>query len=164
MDLLKRISKSRVAQTAIGLVILYWIITLVVPFDSFREILDGVIFALSIALVAVYLPLASEEMVKDHVNRSGRLLISMVLFWMSMAALRGLSIYGRGFGQLNDISDTQIFGFILWAVMWAAILGLAAPSGDDAISQPFRYRNWIVAAIAIGCTIGGFFLGLQWRH
>lgn len=163
MDLIRRIASSRVAQGFVVIAALYWAIAYLVDFDAFRFILDSIIFALSLVMVGVYLPSAAEELVKDRVGRTGRLLISMVLIWTAMAALRGLSVYGRGFHQIADIGDTRIFGFILWIVMCAAVLGVAAPAGDDPAGSPFRYRNWIIVAIALGSAIGGFFIGLQWH-
>lgn len=163
MDLIARIRKARVAWSFAAIAGAYWLLTLLVDYQYLRELLDATVFVLSAMIVGIYLPLATEEFTKPRTSRSGRLLISLVLIWLAMMMLRGLSIYGRSFDQLEDIGDTYAFGFILWTVMWAAILGAAAPSGDDELSTPYRYRTWIIVAIAAGCGIGGFFIGLSWQ-
>lgn len=163
MKTLVRIAKSRVAQTFLLVAALYWILTLFIDHRFLRAILDTIVFVLSLAIIVVYAPLASEELFKDRTTRSGRLLVSMVLIWSVMMALRGLSIYRHGFGRLEDIANSRTFGFILWVAACAAVLGLAAPSGEDETRSPYRYRNWIIIAIAFGCAIGGFFIGMQWH-
>lgn len=160
MSMIARLGKARVTQGSLAVVVAYWVVVALVPGPVLLELLDGILLAVAVLLLAIYLPLATRELLNDRLDRSGRLLLGIALAWACTIVLRFLAIYGRAFGRLSGFIESPFFGLLLWGMIWAAALHISAPYADR--SQPLHYGRWVLFALLAGGLIAGFFLGVQY--
>lgn len=159
MNTFQKIVVSRVTVVTLLIAAAYWLMVAFIPFGILRETLDAILVPLSILVLIIYLPITSQELLKNRLDKSGRLLMGIVLSWTSMTLLRPLGIWARVSGKLGVVSQSPFYGFIIWMMIWAAILHITAP-GADAGEVP-RW-NWpIFVALVAGGIIAGIVIGVQ---
>lgn len=157
--MLRRIISSRVTQVTITIAGLYWIIAAFFPTNILFEVLDGLVISLSAAVLVVYLPLTSEELLKHRLDRSGRLLLGIVLVWAATVLIQGANLLERTFGGSRSAA-TIGGGFILWTMIWAAVLHITAPGADA--PQSSRRHWWHIAwALGFGGLLAGLAIGAR---
>lgn len=163
MTKLMQVISSRVTRLVVIVAAIYWPLAWVMPFEYLRELLDGVAVATSLVVIAVYLPLTSEELLKNRLDRSGRLLLGIVLSWLAVLLMRPWAIYGRLYGHGDGLSSSLLLGFILWVIIWAGVLHILAP-GADTPHPPRRHWQSLSWVLLIGGLIAGLIIGARLSH
>lgn len=154
--------RSKIVWTALGLSAAYWVIAYTVDYPHLAELVNSVRLVLAILVVIAYFPIVIEALLtKGPLKNAHHLVLGISLAWTIVSFNSMWGAIGRYYDFSVSLNDSKITGFMVWGMVFAAILHLTAPQEVGNTGGPVR--SWRVIAVGIAVGVGiGFVLASAW--
>lgn len=149
MSKIGQLVRSRMVWIVLGLVLGYTAMSAVVSTHYLITMMHAVVFFVSLAVVAYYLPAVIPTILRGRGSREECLILGIVLTWGSTAVVRLWSSVYRVLDRPEWMFENAIFGFLLMTAIVGGVLHLTAPHVQDGRVPAARWRE-VLAILVLG--------------
>lgn len=137
----------------------YVVLAYLVEAGTLAEFLNGVVFALSAAVIVAYIPAFWEALTTPRPSQKHYLLLGIVVSWTAIGLHRGEAMIWRALGKPEWMSDHWTWILFIYLNILGATLHLTAPG---AIDGKVPTKNWVWWGMSVGLGIA-VALGVLWH-
>lgn len=148
-----------VRAVATATFIIFWVLVWFVPLAILGEVVNGINFAVSIAIAVAYGPYAFNALLKKSLDEADQFLIGLTIVFSASAVIRVMSTAGRFFDMPTQVTTNPIIASLIMFMAFGGALLLAAPA--EKTTHP-TFGNWrlILIAVFLGGILGGILAGV----
>jgi hypothetical protein len=150
-ELTRDIAKGPILVPFIIIMIAYWLVAWSLSGSIMSEVVNGMLFGVSVMVAWAYGPGALASIRAREINRVEHLMLGIALAWVATGLSRLWVLMLINLNRPEWMIGNHILPFIYFLIVLAGILHLTAPANvPDAAGR--MHTNWwyVVAALIIG--------------